>query len=154
MSIAARPPGLEAYRIQGPPETLDARHRGFGVRWDPARFAQPWLDAYAAADPDRRTDLDPPESDLRSPMATLFHWSHAAPRPEDRILLPGFKRNKIANVVSDGTGGARISHPLLLNRPEPGIDATFDATGLARAEFHGAAPLGSVRGTIEREGCD
>src|SRR5947209_3775459 len=78
--------GLHAYRVQAKRlADFRQRHPGFVRHWSPASFGQPWLEAYMAAPPERRPDLDLPAAPaapcLRPPPALAFYWS--------RYLAPG-----------------------------------------------------------------
>src|ERR1700733_2990405 len=97
--------GMRGYRVQAKSRTdFQRRHPGFVQHWDPTTFGQPWLDAYSAASPERRADLDlatsPVSSNLLSPLALAFYWVRwLPPGGQDKaVFLPGFKADKLVDV--------------------------------------------------------
>ena len=128
-------PRLEAYRVQAKrlPE-FRVHHPGFVQHWSPASFAQPWLQDFRDAPPDRRPDLDlPATATTQAPLALAFYWSRFLPdQPTTAsLVLPGFKRDKTAELsfaaATPGDGWRRWSTPLI----HPGLD--FAPASLAAA---------------------
>jgi hypothetical protein len=112
--------GLTAHRIEGKSGAAFGRdHPAFFRHWDPATFAQPWLQDFWSAQPERRADLDLPAAsvapDLTSPLALVFYWSRWIPRGGEAapVFLPGFKKDKRVEVMIATAGAGADDRRLL-----------------------------------------
>jgi len=162
--------GMTAFRVQA--KTLAdfrVKHPGFVRHWDPASFGEPWLPDYAAAPPERRTDLDlsiasmPPG--LGTPLALGFFWVRWA-GPRDRtvpVFLPGFKHNARTdiNVASLGVEAngllhlrASVRHPQLSETQISTSDAWISpGHHLMRLAFEARGDHTSAVGELHLDGC-
>ena len=157
------PDGLLASRVQSRslPE-FRRRHPAFAGHWDPARFGQPWLPDYPAAQPERRPDLDlaqaamPPRT--RTPYALAFYWSRWLPEAGGTVpvFMPGWKRDARldAEVAPAGPGRWRMA----LRYPGGAAPSSAEAVvspdhRLLRLSFDVHAAAGSGQGWVDRTEC-
>ena len=157
------PDGLQAQRVQSTSaQEFQRRHPRFAANWDPARFGQPWLQDYAAAGPERRTDLDLPRAGLapglRTPLALAFYWSRFLPAAGGTapVFLPGWKRDARVDEPVQPTGPGRwrmtLQHPAV--RAGSWADATVSPDHrLLRLTFAVQAQAGDAEGWVALEGC-
>lgn len=160
------PDGLTASRAQA--KTLPdfrRRHPGLLQAWDPARFGQPWLPAFSAAQPERRPDLDlhqaqmPPQ--IRTPFAMAFYWSRwLPPAAAIPLFLPGWKRDARLDAPITQLGTAShwrmtLRHPTLDNAPVSWADVYISPDHhLQRLAFDIHAPAGDGQGWIDQASCN
>lgn len=160
------PDGLVASRVQA--KTLAdfrKRHPAFAVHWDMARFGQPWLADYPAAQPERRPDLDLGRAALplqpRTPLALAFHWSRWLPAAERTVpvFLPGWKRDaaldaSVQPAGPDGRWRITLRHPAL-DRAQPSwADAVVSPDHqLRRLTFDIHAAAGDGQGWVDLVSC-
>ena len=161
--LVRMPDGLQAQRVQSTSaQEFQRRHTRFAANWDPARFGQPWLQDYAAAGPERRTDLDLPRAGLapglRTPLALAFYWSRFLPATGGTVpvVLPGWKRDARVDEPVQPTGPGRwrmtLRHPAV--RPGSWADATVSPDHrLLRLTFTVRAQAGDAEGWVALEGC-
>lgn len=157
------PDGLQAQRVQSTSAAeFGRRHPRFAANWDPARFGQPWLADYAAAAPERRTDLDLPRAGLapglRTPLALAFYWSRflgpgSATVP---VFLPGWKRDARVDepvaAVAPGRWRMALRHPALGGGSWAEAAVSPDHR-LLRLTFAVRARAGNGEGWVVLEGC-
>lgn len=161
--------GLEAWRVQAKTMAgLRRHHPGFVGHWAVETFGQPWLQDYAAANPERRPDLDladpamPP--DMRTPLALAFYWSRRLPfgGVAVPVFLPGFKRGARVDLRFDaatpGQGWrlwrAPVRHADLSAAAASTVAAWVAPDGhLLQLAFDARARLGSASGVIRWQGC-
>jgi hypothetical protein len=162
--------GVTAHRIEGKSGDAFARdHPAFLRHWDPATFAQPWLQDFWSAHPERRADLDLPATsvapDLTSPLALVFYWSRWIPRGGEAapVFLPGFKKDKRVDVMivtgGSGTDDRRLLetsvHYPWLGTSEASIAKAWIATDghLSQLAFDVRSQDRSASGVIRQQGC-
>lgn len=159
------PDGLVASRVQA--KTLAdfrKRHPAFAVHWDMARFGQPWLADYPAAQPERRPDLDLGRAALplqpRTPLALAFHWSRWLPAAERTVpvFLPGWKRDarvdEAVAPVAPGRWRLTLRHPALRDGAGSWAEAAVSAGHkLMRLTFNVEARAGHGQGWVDQAGC-
>ncbi len=127
---------MEAFRVQAKrlPEFRE-HHPGFVSHWPVSSFAQPWLQDYRAAPPERRPDLDlPATGSIRPPLAEAFYWSRFLPPAGGAatLVLPGFKHDMTTDLrfgpATPGNGWLLWSAPLVhpgLERSPPSLAAAW-----------------------------
>ncbi len=159
--------GLQASRVQA--KTLAAfrrRHPGFAAHWPAATFGQAWLPDYAAADPERRPDLDLPAMPprVRTPLALAFYWSRWL-SPDGggvAVFLPGFKRDSRADLdLGAAVPGAGwrlwqgdVRNASLSAAPPSRVRAWVSPEHrLLQLAFDAHARAGSASGVIRTQGC-
>jgi hypothetical protein len=162
--------GLRAYRVEGKTrDSLQRDHPAFIAHWDPASFGQPWLQDYWSARPDRRADLDLPAvvagPDLRSPLALAFYWTRQVPADGQAVtvFLPGFKRDKTANLAITPAGRAAAQWQrwtTVIRHPALSRSAASTASAWVGTDGHLLQLAGTVRtrgrvgsGVIRQLGC-
>ena len=157
------PDGLLASRVQSRSlSEFRRRHLAFAGHWDPARFGQPWLPDYPAAQPERRTDLDLPRAAMppqtRTPFALAFYWSRWLPEAGGMVpvFMPGWKRDTRlqAEVAPAGPGRWRMA----LRYPGTAAPSSAEAVvspdhRLLRLSFDVHAAAGSGQGWVDRTEC-
>ena len=163
--LTRTPAGLAGERVQSTTAAeFQRRHPAFAGHWDPATFGHPWLADYAAARPERRTDLDLPASGLapglRTPLALAFYWSRFLPPggAEVPVFLPGWKRDaRVDEPVAPTAPGVwrmALRHPALGTRRPSWTDAQVSADHrLLRLTFDVTAASGHAVGWVALEGC-
>jgi hypothetical protein len=163
--------GLDAYRVQG--KRLDdfrRKHPGFVGHWDPVTFGQRWISDYQFAGPERRPDLDLPDSptgpDVRSPLALAFYWTRRVPRAGETVtvILPGFKQEKSVDLTIASAGSSSdglqlwqssLRYPARSSAEASSAKAWVSMDGhLLQLAFtvHGMGR--TAHGVIRQEGCD
>lgn len=159
------PDGLAASRVQSTslPE-FRRRHPAFAAHWDTSRFGQAWLPDYAAAQPERRPDLDLPRAAMpphtSTPFALAFYWSRRLPAAGGTIpvFLPGWKRDARLDAVAAPMGAGRwriaLRHPALDRAAPSSAEATVSADHrLLRLSFDVHLPAGSGQGWVDQSEC-
>ena len=163
--------GMQGWRVEA--NTLPdfrRRHPGFVGHWPEDAFGEDWLPNYPAAPPDRRADLDLPQSemapDLGTPLLLAFYWVRwAGDQPRTvPVFLPGFKHNLRAGIrlVSLGVESGGLLH-LHASVRHPQLSATKTSVGdawispdhhLVRVTFEARADYGSAHGEVHLDGCE
>jgi hypothetical protein len=164
------PDGMAAYRVQAKAlADFREKHPGFVRHWDPATFGEPWLRDFAAAPPERRSDLDLPKASmppgLGTPLLLAYFWVRWAGDQERTVpvFLPGFKHNARLDirVVSRGVEADGLLH-LHSTVRHPQLSETEVSTGdawispdhhLVRMKFDARADFGSAMGELRLDGC-
>lgn len=156
--------GLLASRVQSKSlSEFRRRHPAFASHWEPARFGEPWLPDYPAAQPERRPDLDLARAAMprqtRTPYALAFYWSRWLPAAAGTVpvFMPGWKRDARfdAQVASAAPGRWRLTlqSPALGGAPSS-AEATVSADHrLMRLSFDVRATAGSGQGWLDQMGC-
>ena len=163
------PSGLQGYRVQGKHEDeFKAKFPGFARFWDPATFGQDWWSAFAAAPPQRRSDLDLAAqafpANMRTPFATAFYWVRYLSPAQTTFgeFLLGFKTYKTMEIslspspVDSGATAWHVPLHYIALSETPVSNATAIVSRdrhlqLLAFELHGSA--GSAHGVIVPEGC-
>jgi len=159
------PDGLAARRVQSTTLTeFRRRHPAFADHWDLGRFGQPWLPDYAAAQPERRPDLDlaraamPPHT--ATPYALAFYWSRWLPVASATIpvFMPGWKRDARLDAVAAPIGAGRwrmaLRHPALdIAAPSWAEAVVSPDHRLLRLSFDVHLSAGSGQGWVDPAGC-
>ena len=159
--------GLQGYRIEGKrPAQFRQQYPRFVQHWDLAAFGLDWLEDFTAAAPVRRPDLDLRSAEaeaVQAPFAFALYWLRFLHPTEQhvRVFLPGFKADKLADVVMTPGPAARdriwrseLHHPYLGPSPASIATAQLSADGQLQHlsfELHGSA--GSARGSLHQTGC-
>ena len=157
--------GLIGERVQSTTAAeFGRRHPAFARHWDTSDFGRPWLGEYAAARPERRTDLDLPAAGLspglRTPLALAFYWSRYLP-PGGGVVpmfLPGWKRDaRVDEAVAPAAPGVwrmALRHAALSTRRASWADAQVSADHrLLRLTFDIAAASGHGQGWFALDSC-
>ena len=159
------PDGLVASRVQSRSlSEFRRRHPAFVAHWDPGAFGQAWLPDYAAAGPERRTDLDlgraamPPQ--LRTPYALAFYWSRWLPAAGGTVpvFMPGWKRDARLDALVTPSGAGRwrmdLRHPALGGDRASWAEAAVSPDHrLLRLSFDVHASVGNGQGWADQAGC-
>ena len=162
--------GMQAWRVQA--KTLadfQAKHPGFVRHWSLASFGEDWLPDYAAAPPERRTDLDLPREAMPpgvgTPLLLAFYWVRWA-GDQDRkvpVFLPGFKHDSRADIRVDSLGAdaggllhlrSSVRHQQLSATKVSIGDAWVSADHhLVRETFEAHTDNASAHGELHLDGC-
>lgn len=158
------PDGLLASRVQSKSlSEFRRRHPAFASHWEPGRFGETWLPDYAAAQPERRPDLDlaraamPPQT--RTPYALAFYWSRWLPAAGGTVpvFMPGWKRD--ARLDAQAASAAPGRWRMVLQSPALGAapssaEATVSADHkLMRLSFDVHAAAGRGQGWLDQTDC-